>query len=140
MAGTNVVEAELSIYPRMHNIVNIMHTVPYLKQQDEILVEAPNNPYPLPTDKCEQYLFEATEKHRKKGKVFQFLTNEKICLSKIADKTFANGRFYNLLCSGSVNSILIIHGLCSHLLVCLVWNLSVKSVLPIKVYPTSLVT
>lgn len=74
LVGKNAVEVELPSHLRMHNVINVMHTVPYFVQPEEIAVEAPAKPDPVPTDTGEEYIVEAILNHRKKGNGYQFLT------------------------------------------------------------------
>ena len=72
--GKNAVEVELPSHFRIHNVINVMHTVPHYEQPNEIAVETPVKPDPVPTNTGEEYEVEAILRHRKKGSGFQFLT------------------------------------------------------------------
>ena len=74
LIGKNAVKLELPHHLKIHNVVNVIHTVPYFDQPAEIGVSVPPKPNPVPTMKGDEYVVEKILKHRRKGKGFQFLT------------------------------------------------------------------
>ena len=74
LIGKNAIQVELPSHLKMHNTINVMHTVPYFEQPNEIAAEVPDKPDPVPTNTGDEYVVEAILKHRKKGNGFQFLT------------------------------------------------------------------
>lgn len=74
LIGRNAVQLELPHHLKIHNVVNVIHTVPYFEQPAEIGLFVPPRPNPVPTMEGEEYVVEKILKHRRKGKGFQFLT------------------------------------------------------------------
>lgn len=74
LVGRNAVDFEQPSRLRVHNVINVMHTMPYFGQPDEISVEVPNKPNPVHADTGEKYVVEAILKHRMRRDRFQFLS------------------------------------------------------------------
>ena len=74
LVGKNAVELELPSHFKIHKVVNIMHTVPYHEQPDDIGVILPSRPDPVPTVDGEEFVVDKILQHRKRGRGFQFLT------------------------------------------------------------------
>ncbi len=74
LVGKNAVKLELPKHFKIHDVVNVMHTVPFHKQNSEIAPPVVNRPDPVPTIEGTEYIVDKILKHRRKGRGFQFLT------------------------------------------------------------------
>ena len=74
LIGKNAVELELPSHLRIHNVVNVMHTVPYCEQPKDIGIEISRRPDPVPAPEGEEYVVDNILKHRRRVRGFQFLT------------------------------------------------------------------
>ena len=74
IVGKNAVKVELPDHVKIHDVINVMHTVPYRSQPPDIAVPVSPRPDPVPAVEGEEYHVESILKHRKRGRGFQFLT------------------------------------------------------------------
>ena len=74
----NAIQVEPPSHLKMHNVINIMHTVSYFEQPDKITAEVPNKLDPVPKNSGEEYGVQSILIHRKKWKGLQFLTLMKV--------------------------------------------------------------
>ena len=74
LIGKNAVEVDLPSHLKIHNVINVTHTMPYYDQPKDISSETRSRPDPVPADEGEEYVVQAILSHRKKGSGFQFLT------------------------------------------------------------------
>ena len=75
IVGRNAVKLNLPDNVKIHDVVSIMHTVPYKEQPVEIANPSPQPPDPIPVDAEEEYEVDEILSHRKRGQGFQFLTS-----------------------------------------------------------------
>ena len=74
LIGKNAVRLELPSHVKIHDVINVFHTVPYSEQPEDISAPEVPVPEPVPTDDGDEYIVEEILNHRKRGKSFQFLT------------------------------------------------------------------
>ena len=78
LVGRNAVKLELPTQVKIHDVVNVVHTVPYKEQSTEISAPVVPKPDPVPgAGGEEEYHVEEILKHRKRGKGYQFITTWK---------------------------------------------------------------
>ena len=74
LVGKKAVQLELPNHLNIHNVINVIHTVPYNHQPTEIAAPDPVRPDPVPAMERDEYQVECILKHRKRRRGFQFLT------------------------------------------------------------------
>lgn len=74
LVGMNGMKFELPSPFKIHDVLNPMHTVPFQKQNTEIVSTTVLCQYPVPAVEGTVYVVDKIMKHRMRGRVFQFLT------------------------------------------------------------------
>ena len=59
---------------KIHDVINVMHTVPFSEQEKDISSLVIIRPDPIPTIEGDKYVVEKILAHRKRGRGYQFLT------------------------------------------------------------------
>lgn len=74
LIGRNAVRLELPSHFKIHPVVHVAHTTPFMEQPNDIGIQIEQRPLPIPTIEGEEHTVEAILQHRKRGKGYQFLT------------------------------------------------------------------
>ena len=74
LVGKNDIRIELPTHLKIHDVVNVMYTVPYSEQLSDIAAPVVQKGEPVPTLEGNEYVVEKILKHRKRGYGYQFLT------------------------------------------------------------------
>ena len=74
LIGKNAVKLDLPSHFKIHDVVHVVHTVPYTEQPIEIDAPVQPRPDPVPTIDGDEYYVDKILSHRKRGKGHQFLT------------------------------------------------------------------
>ena len=74
LIGKNAVRLELPNHVKIHDVVNVMHTVPHFSQPSEISAPVIQRPDPVPTAEGKEYVVDKILRHRRRGRGYQFLT------------------------------------------------------------------
>lgn len=74
LIGKNAVRLELPDHVKIHEVVNVMHTVPYHKQPVDISGSVVDKPDPVPAVEGTEFVVDKILSHRKRGRGYQFLT------------------------------------------------------------------
>ena len=74
LIGKNAVRLDLPEHFKIHPVVHVSHTVPFVEQPREIGQAVQQRPEPIPTVQGEEYVVDKILKHRKRGRGYQVLT------------------------------------------------------------------
>lgn len=74
LVSKNAVRLDLPKHLKIHDVVHVSHTVPFVDQPNDIALPIPPKPAPVPAVEGEEHVVERILKHRKRGRGFQFLT------------------------------------------------------------------
>ena len=74
LIGKNAFRLEFSSHFKIHLVVHVIHTTPYVKQPSDIAPSIPAEPEPVPRIEGNEYEVENILAHRRKGRGYQFLT------------------------------------------------------------------
>ena len=73
LIGKNAVRVDLPDNLKIHDVIHVMHTVPYYEQPGDIVDSVPSIPEPISTDEGNEYVVEKVLKHKKRGRGYSFL-------------------------------------------------------------------
>lgn len=74
LIGKNAVQLEIPNHIKIHDVVNVIQTVPFYEQHCDIATPFDPQPDPVPVVEGEEYEVEEILNHRKRGRGYQFLT------------------------------------------------------------------
>ncbi len=74
LIGKNATRLELPSHVKIHDVVNVMRTVPFSDQPSDISGPVVQRPDPVPAVEGTEYVVDKILRHRKRGRGFQFLT------------------------------------------------------------------
>ena len=74
LIGRNAVRVELPEHFRIHPVIHVVHTTPFVEQPSDIAQPVVERPEPVPTVHGDEHVVEKILKHRARGRGFQFLT------------------------------------------------------------------
>lgn len=74
LIGRNAVRLELPDHFKIHPVVHVIHTTPYVEQPKDIAKPVETRPLPVPAVEGDEHVVEGILKHRPRGRGFQFLT------------------------------------------------------------------
>ena len=74
LIGKNAVRLELPEHFKIHPVVHVSHTMPFVEQPSEIAQHVQPRPEPIPTVEGKEYTVDKILNHRKRGRGYQFLT------------------------------------------------------------------
>ena len=72
--GRNAVRLELPDHFKIHPVVHVIHTTPFVEQPRDIAQPVEHRPLPVPTIEGDEHVVAEILKHRPRGRGFQFLT------------------------------------------------------------------
>lgn len=77
LVGKNAVRLDLPNHLKIHDVVHVSHTVPFVEQPRDIALPIPPKPAPVPAIEGDEHVVGRILAHRKRGRGFQFLTQMK---------------------------------------------------------------
>ena len=72
--GRNAVRLELPNHLKIHPVIHVVHTTPFVEQPPDIAKPVAERPAPVPTVHGVEEVVEKILKHRSRGRGYQFLT------------------------------------------------------------------
>ncbi len=77
LIGKNAVRLDLPDHFKIHPVVHVIHTTPFVEQPEDISQPVIPRPQPVPTVDGEEHVVDKVLAHRKRGRGYQFLTQMK---------------------------------------------------------------
>ena len=74
LIGRNAVRLELPSHLKIHPVVHVVHTTPFVEQPSDIGKPVTEQPAPVPTVHGHEHVVDKILQHRPRGRGFQFLT------------------------------------------------------------------
>jgi len=74
LVGRNAVRLELPSHFRIHPVIHVSHTIPFVQQPSDIAQPVEPRPEPVPTVEGEEHIVDKILRHKKSGRGFRFLT------------------------------------------------------------------
>ena len=74
LIGLNAVRLELPSHFKIHPVIHVVQTTPFVGQPSDIAKPVPERPAPVPTIHGEEQVVDKILKHRTRGRGYQFLT------------------------------------------------------------------
>jgi len=74
LIGKNAIRLDLPSHLKIHPVVHVSHTIPFVSQPADIAHAVPPRPTPVPAIQGEEHVVDKILHHRKRGKGYQFLT------------------------------------------------------------------
>ena len=74
LISQNAVRVELPEHFRIHPVIHVVHTTPFVEQPLDIAQPIVERPEPVPTVHGDEHVVDKILKHRARGRGFQFLT------------------------------------------------------------------
>ena len=74
LIGRNAVRLDLPPHFKIHPVVHVIHTTPFVEQPRDIAPAVEPKPAPVPTVNGDEQIVDKILNHRRRGKGFQFLT------------------------------------------------------------------
>jgi len=74
LVGKNAVKLDLPPHLKIHPVVHVSHTVPFVEQPKDIAIPRAQKPAPVPAVDGVEHVVDQILSHRKRGRGYQFLT------------------------------------------------------------------